>query len=88
MCVCCHGNCGRHYLIMYTSPDDVEVLVNYTMSSFAAVIRTDSDKTVVMATLETLYDVLKPLKALSFPIEEKVVDSLMTSIQDILDNKV
>lgn len=66
----------------------MESLVNSTLSSFAAVIRTDSDKTVVVATLETLEDILKPLHKLSFPVKEPAVTSLMTSIQDVMENKV
>lgn len=66
----------------------MEYLVNSTLSSFAAMVRTDSDKTVVMATLETLDDILKPLKEFSFSIREDVVTSLLVSVQDIMENKV
>ncbi len=67
--------------------ENVCYLVSSALSSFAAVVRTDADKTVVVSTLETLEDMLKYLKSLNFPINDKEVSSLMTSIQDVLDNK-
>ena len=69
-------------------PENVHYLVNSTLSSFAAVVRTDGDKTVVVSTLETLEEILKPLKILGYVIQEKEVSNLMVSIQDVLDNKV
>lgn len=62
--------------------------MNTTLASFAAIIKTDNDKTVVVTTLETLEDVLKAFKKLSLPIREDTGDSLMVAVQDILDNKV
>lgn len=62
--------------------------MNSALSSFAAVVRTDGDKTVVVSTLETLDEILKPLKTMNFSVNDKEVANLMTSIQDILDNKV
>ena len=66
----------------------MEFLVNSTLGSFAAIVRTDSDKTVVVSTLETLEEILKPLKVLSLPVKEDVISSLMISIQDLLENNV
>ena len=68
--------------------ENVHYLVNSTLSSFAAVVRTDTDKTVVVSTLETLDEVLKPLKTMQFSVKDEVVSNLMTSIQDVMDNKV
>ena len=64
------------------------ILINSTVASFAAIVKTDSDKTVVVATLESLDDVLKSLRKLSFPITEEVADSLLVAVQDVLENKV
>jgi len=69
-------------------PENIHYLVSSTLSSFAAIVRTDGDKTVVVSTLETLEEILKPLKTLNFLIGEKEVSNLMVSIQDVLDNKV
>ena len=68
--------------------DDVEVLVNSTLLSMAATVRTDYDRTVVLATLESLEDLLKSLKESSFPLENKPLESLVTSLQDIFEQKV
>ena len=76
------------YGVIIVSLVDVELLVNSTLGSFAAIMRTDTDKTVVVSTTDTMAEILKPLKALSFPVKEEVVSSLITSIQDVLDNKV
>ena len=62
--------------------------MNSTLASFAAIIKTDSDKTVVVTTLETLEDNLKALRKLSFTISEEAGDSLSVAVQDILENKV
>ncbi len=59
-----------------------------TLSSFAAVIKTESDKTVVVATLESLEDLFKAMIVISFPMKEDTLDSLMLAIQDTLENKV
>ena len=58
------------------------------MANFAAMIKTDSDKTVVVATLESLDDLLKALKKLSLEVTEETLDGLIVAVQDILDNKV
>ena len=42
----------------------------------------------VVSTLETLDEVLKPLKTMQFSVKDEVVSNLMTSIQDVMDNKV
>lgn len=68
--------------------DNVGYLVNSTLTGFAAIVKTDDDKTVVVTTLETLDDVLRALKKLSFLITEETADSLLVAVQDILENKV
>ena len=42
----------------------------------------------VIATLETLEDFLKSIKTLSFPMAGKALESLVVSVQDILEQKV
>jgi hypothetical protein len=70
------------------STEDVGFLVNNTLANFAAMIKTDSDKTVVVAILETLDDILKHFKKLSLPLKEEALDGLMTAVQDVLGNAV
>ena len=67
---------------------DIDILVNNTLGSMAATVRTDSDRSVVTATLEAVEDLLKALRSLSFPMQDRVLSSLVVSVQDILDNKV
>jgi len=67
---------------------DLEILINSTLVSLAATARTDSDRTVVAATLETLEDLFRSLKSTPFPLTEKALESLMVSIQDLLECKV
>lgn len=50
--------------------------------------RTDDDPSVVVATLESIELILKSLKECGFHLEEKVVSSLLVTIEDILNNKV
>ena len=66
----------------------VGFLVNSTLVSLSATVKTDIDKTVVVTALETLDDVLRALRKLSFSISKEAADSLLTSVQDVLDNKV
>ncbi|KAL5466681.1 hypothetical protein EMCRGX_G030825 [Ephydatia muelleri] len=66
---------------------NLDVLVNTTLLSMAAVVRTDTDRTVVIATLETLESLLKFLKGVSFIMERNPLDSLSVSIQDVLELK-
>ena len=54
----------------------------------SATVRTDCDQSVVGATLEALEDLLKSLKTPPFPMQERVVSSLMVSVQDIVEYKV
>ena len=42
----------------------------------------------VVSTLETLDEVLKPLKMMQFFVKDEVVSNLMTSIQDVMGNEV
>jgi len=69
-------------------PDNVSFLVNSTLANFAAIVKTENDKTVVVSTLETLDEVLKALKKLSFQMSEEAASSLMVAVQDVLENKV
>lgn len=68
--------------------DHICYLVNSTLVSLSATVKTDVDKTVVVTALETLDDVLKALRKLSFPMSKEAGDSLLTSVQDVLENKV
>lgn len=70
------------------SSDDLDYLINNTLGSMAATVRTDCDQTVVGATLEALEDLLKSLKTPPFPMQERVISSLMVSVQDIVEYKV
>lgn len=79
MCVRCHKE--------YFALANLDVLVNTTLLSMAAVVRTDTDRTVVIATLETLESLLKFLKGVSFIMERNPLDSLSVSIQDVLELK-
>ena len=67
---------------------NIDVLLNNTLGSMAATVRTDSDRSVVTATLEAIEDLLKSLRPLSFPMQERVLSSLVVSVQDILEDKV
>ncbi len=79
-CVVAMGTDGR---------EDLEYLLNSTFLSFAATVRTDCDRSVVIATLEMLEDLLKSLKVFSpFPLTEKPLSSLLVSLHDIFNNKV
>ena len=71
-----------------TSLADLEILINSTIVSLAATVRTDPDRTVVIATLESTDDLFRSLKSTSFVLTEKALESLMVSIQDILECKV
>ena len=62
--------------------------MNNTLGSMAATVRTDSDRSVVTAMLEAVEDLLKALEPLSFPMQERVLSSLVVSVQDILEDKV
>ena len=69
--------------------DNLEVLINSTLLSFAATVRTDCDRSVVIATLETLEDLFKGLREVGpFPIQDKPLSSLLVSVQDVFNNKV
>ncbi len=69
--------------------DNLDILLNSTLLSFAAVVRTDCDRSVVIATLETLEDLLKALrKDGPFQLQERGLTSLLVSVQDLLNNKV
>lgn len=71
-----------------TSLADLEILINCTLVSLAATVRTDPDRTVVIATLESTDDLLRSLKSTSFVLTGKALESLMVSLQDILECKV
>ena len=58
------------------------------MNNMAAGVKTDVDRTVVMATLETLEELLKALRGGWFKMGSKALEGLVVSIDDILANKV
>ena len=64
------------------------MFVNVIMNNMAAGVKTDMDRMVVMATLETLEELLKALKGGWFEMETKALEGLVVSIDDILANKV
>lgn len=66
----------------------MDILLNNTLGSMAATVRTDSDRSVVTATLEAVEDLLKSLCSLSFPMQDRVLTSLVVSVQDIMEDKV
>ena len=74
--------------IFFAIAENLDVLVNSTLLSMAATVRTDSDRTVVIATLETLEDMLKGLKGTLFCLADKPMESLAVSLQDIFEQKV
>ena len=76
------------FLFSSLTTANMDVLVNNTLGSMAATVRTDSDRSVVTATLEAVEDLLKALQPLSFPMQDRVLSSLVVSVQDILDDKV
>ena len=59
-----------------------------TLSSFSAIVKTDIDKTVVVATLEAMQELLKELKKLSFVMKDETMDAVSAAIQDILESNV
>ena len=67
---------------------NIQALVNSTLASFAATVRTDMDRGVVSTALEMLEDLLKFLRPFSFPLQERVTDSLVVSVQDVFEKKV
>ena len=55
----------------------------------SASARTDADPTVVVATLESIEVILKGLKNhVGVALEQKCVESLLVTIEDVLGNKV
>ena len=50
--------------------------------------RTDSESSVVLATLEAMEMLLKALRGRSLALESRVVESLVVTVQDIMANKV
>ena len=66
----------------------LDKLLNATLLDMAACGRTDNDPTVVATTLENLEKLLKALNGRGLVMEEKVVESLLVTVDDILSNKV
>ena len=66
----------------------LDKLMNATLLDMSAGARTDVDSSVVVATLENLEKMLKALHGSGFIIEERVVESLLVTVDDILGNKV
>ena len=79
---------SEKFLFSSLTTANMDVLVNNTLGSMAATVRTDSDRSVVTATLEAVEDLLKALQPLSFPMQDRVLSSLVVSVQDILEDKV
>ena len=66
----------------------LNMLINFTLNNMSASARTDSVSTVVLATLESIEIVLKGLKGRGCVLEHAVVESLVVTVEDILNNKV
>ena len=66
----------------------LDKLMNATLLDMSAGARTDSDPMVVVTTLENLEKMLKAMNGRSLILEEKVVESLLVTIDDIFNNKV
>lgn len=64
------------------------MLINFTLNNMSASARTDSVSTVVLATLDSIETVLKGLKGRGCVLERTVVESLVVTVEDILNNKV
>lgn len=66
----------------------LNILINSSLTNMSASARTDADSLVTVATLESIETVLKSLRGRGFPIESKVAESLLVTIDDLLNNKV
>ena len=66
----------------------MNILINLSLSNMSASARTDADSLVTVAMLESIETVLKSLRGHGFPIESKVAESLLVTIDDLLNNKV
>ena len=66
----------------------LDKLLNATLLDMSACARTDTDPTVVVTTVENLEKLLKALNGRGLVMEEKVVESLLVTVDDILSNKV
>lgn len=66
----------------------LNILINSTLANMSASARTDDDSSVTVATLESIELVLKALKGRDFLLDEKVVSSLLVTIEDVLYSKV
>ena len=64
------------------------MLINFTLNNMSASARTDSVSSVVLATLDSIETVLKGLKGRECVLERTVVESLVVTVEDILNNKV
>lgn len=64
------------------------MFINLILNNMAAGVKTDMDRTVVMATLEAMEELLKAVRGGWFEMERKVMEGLMVSIEDVLTNKV
>lgn len=66
----------------------LNMLINSTLNNISASARTDSVSTVVLATLDSIETVLKGLKGRGCVLEQTVVESLVVTVEDVLNNKV
>jgi hypothetical protein len=67
--------------------DSLDILINSTLRNMSASARTDGDATVVVATLESMEMVLKGLKNGRCPIELSTIESILVTVEDLLNNK-
>ncbi|CAI7993545.1 Importin-4 [Geodia barretti] len=70
-----------------TDLEELQFLTNSTVLSLAATARTDSDRNVVGASLESLENIFKSLKGTEFKLAPQACSSVLVSLQDILHNK-
>lgn len=67
--------------------DALDGLINSTLLSMSAGARTDNDSSVVLATLESIERMLKSLHGRGFVVQERVIGSVLVTVEDILSNK-
>ena len=78
------------YIVIIKSPilDALDGLINSTLLSMSAGARTENDSSVVLATLESIERILKSLHGRGFVVQERVIGSVLVTVEDILSNKV
>ena len=66
----------------------MDKLINATLLDMSAGARTDNDPLVVVTTLENLEKLLKKLNGRGLVIDDRVVESLLVTVDDIFSSKV